>query len=350
MSARVDTIIKSLTSDNHVTIESLVGVALCVLAMIFVSAMVSFAQNTCLDRTISVNVYDERGVPVRDLSAANFQGKLHGQPVTITSATYDVGPRRIVILLDVSGSMVKDVSDYALKSSTMFARELVGSARPDTSFALLTFTSQIEDRVAFDQDRGPAEGELLKVATANWEKVKGLRKTAIRDAVMEGLHDFGPPQLGDTICLITDGGDNVSGEREADLRRALLASAIRVFPILVSRPSTNRGRTPETDGLGQMQGLGEYTGGRLVTLAGGRSPVWGYSPPAVWHATDQERQSIQQAARAVDAAVSELYKLTIRLPGPLNKDHSWSLEVVDASGQKKKDTSAIYPKELAACN
>jgi len=56
-------------------------------------------------RVVAVNVLDEQGRQVTGLTAENFRGKYRGQPVRIVAAEWDTGPKRIVILLDMSESM-----------------------------------------------------------------------------------------------------------------------------------------------------------------------------------------------------------------------------------------------------
>src|SRR5512139_2493676 len=63
-------------------------------------------ETTRTERTILATVIDEQGSIVKGLTAGNFRGKFRGKPVQINSVKFDSGPRRVVILLDASGSMV----------------------------------------------------------------------------------------------------------------------------------------------------------------------------------------------------------------------------------------------------
>jgi len=58
----------------------------------------------CLDRTIPVNVYTDRVDDVTPLAAANFKASISGKPILVRAATYDSGPRRIVILIHIPES------------------------------------------------------------------------------------------------------------------------------------------------------------------------------------------------------------------------------------------------------
>jgi len=56
-------------------------------------------------RSIVVNVFDMHGRIISNLTKENFRVLLNGKPVALLDARYSVAPRRIVILLDKSGSM-----------------------------------------------------------------------------------------------------------------------------------------------------------------------------------------------------------------------------------------------------
>ncbi|HUO14249.1 MAG TPA: hypothetical protein VMX38_04615 [Verrucomicrobiae bacterium] len=53
-----------------------------------------------------VNVFDSRGNPVRGLTKENFHLRVNGKPAVVLDARYSLSPRRIVVLLDMSGSMI----------------------------------------------------------------------------------------------------------------------------------------------------------------------------------------------------------------------------------------------------
>src|SRR2546421_7672124 len=56
-------------------------------------------------RSILVNVLDRNGNAVRDLTKENFLVKINKQPAAVVDAGYSLAARRIVVLLDMSGSM-----------------------------------------------------------------------------------------------------------------------------------------------------------------------------------------------------------------------------------------------------
>src|SRR5262245_48190564 len=108
----------------------------------------SFAQQTPTGqtRTLLVNVLDRQGNAVRDLSKENFRVHVNGKPVVVMDAAYSTAPRRIVVLLDMSGSMAGD-SDRSKKWQIVreAVSDLLEQTPPDVPIALLTFSDHVHD-------------------------------------------------------------------------------------------------------------------------------------------------------------------------------------------------------------
>src|ERR1700674_5965772 len=56
-------------------------------------------------RSLLVNVLDRNGNAVRNLTKDSFRVKVNGHAGALLDAHYNLAPRRIVVLLDMSGSM-----------------------------------------------------------------------------------------------------------------------------------------------------------------------------------------------------------------------------------------------------
>jgi hypothetical protein len=106
---------------------------------------VAAQEDPCLTRTLMVNVFDGAGNPVKTLGTANFRAVLRKQEVSVASVTYDTAPRRIVLLLDRNRSMVTVRAKW--KAALAVTEALVTWAPPQTSFAALTFTNHVEDKI-----------------------------------------------------------------------------------------------------------------------------------------------------------------------------------------------------------
>src|SRR5229473_548218 len=91
----------------------------------------SAQQDSCTQRVVFVSVEDENGQPVSGLTAANFHAILGKQSILITKAK-PAPVRRIVILLDRSGSMY---DDYMYRTSAFIASNLVQRSAAKIEFA-----------------------------------------------------------------------------------------------------------------------------------------------------------------------------------------------------------------------
>jgi len=91
----------------------------------------------CLQRTAVANVLTEAGQQVADVPASSFRGTFRGKPVRVVSATRDLGPRRIVVLLDASGSMGQP-GKWELARGAV--REIVLTSPAEYQIAFLIFT------------------------------------------------------------------------------------------------------------------------------------------------------------------------------------------------------------------
>jgi len=87
-----------------------------------------------------------------------FQASLRGQPVKIVSARINADQPRVVLLLDVSGSM-----NRWMDKARLLARDFIVSS-PKPHVALVTFSDHIVDTLGFE--RGP-DAILQKLTTLN---------------------------------------------------------------------------------------------------------------------------------------------------------------------------------------
>jgi hypothetical protein len=319
------------------------------LALIFVvpAAHALPAQtDSCLDRTIPVNVMTEQGQPVPGLSAANFTASVHGKPVQVKSANYDTSPRRIVIAVDVSGTMLSSSAGppggRTLNIGLLVARNLINAAPPDEQFALLAFSDRVEDKVGFDAGKTTVLMKLEKLRDLTPEEAKGHR-TAIWDSLGEGLSMITPTNSGDAVYVITDGGDNASKRTASELRQMFLSSGTRLFGLYIVDPVPAKGRAPELD-LHAIVDLANATGGEPNRFDFGhllRGDFVNVSPDS--------RQSFRLGSEGLLSYINGFYRLDVRLPEALDKPGNWKIEVLDESGRRAKRLQVIYPRQLAPC-
>jgi hypothetical protein len=176
--------------------------------------------------TIIVNVLDQDGRPVNDLSKNGFRIRIDGRPADLQKAEYKVIPRRMVLIIDLSGSMEGRVRSLANAA----AEEFISSAPLELPIAMVLSSGKNIETTGFDHPRNQTAVELKRIMEARGA-AKG--RSAIYDAIMAGIQILQPSQLGDSIYLITDGGENSSIASGSEVREALVKNQIRLFPFVI---------------------------------------------------------------------------------------------------------------------
>src|SRR5947209_2257239 len=105
------------------------------LTLIFTSAIVigtSVAQQgACKASEVPVSVISISGDVFRGLKAEDFVARMQKKPLTVKAATYDDGPRRVLLVVDTG----KKLSSDTRKAEDLMVQTILANARPQDSFA-----------------------------------------------------------------------------------------------------------------------------------------------------------------------------------------------------------------------
>jgi VWA domain-containing protein len=276
--------------------------------------------DSCLNRSVVVSVTDKKGNPVLNLQAANFRGQAGGEEITIVSAEPAPAPRRIVILMDTSGSMLEN-----LPVAKNVVLDVLSAAPPQAKIAFMTFAEKVDVKVDFT-------GSRVQIADA-LKSLTPRKRTALNDALIAGLRWLDSPGPDDLVFLITDAGNNVGKTTDKQLRQALRAANVRVLTFMFSEREPV---TPEeVFGEPDLSYLIHETGGTVAAYDSG----WlkGAKP-------DQ----LQLAVNMLLAQAVYAYRLGIRLTAPIDTPKRWGLKVVNVP-EKIKGPRIAYPDELMPC-
>jgi hypothetical protein len=315
-------------------------------SMVLAAALSLRAQgDPCLNRAVAVNVTTKQGQPVKGLTAVNFRGKFRGRPVDLVSAAYDTGPRRIVIVLDASGSMF---DKWPIEISV--AEDLLRSLPEPNSFALLIFAKRVEEKVDFRQGRMAVAGALKKLDARDWSIHKGpYGRTALLNTLVAALDLLQPARLGDAIYVITDGDDNASTARLSEVKVLFLAAGVRLFSLITLDEFEGRGRSAEERlGFSGLAELIQAAGGDYLAFRPGLPPDILSMAPRLLHITDRDRETMSTASNGFAREISEFYALQIKLRELSDKARDWQLEAGDF-GEKNLHLKVMYPHKLAPC-
>lgn len=136
----------------------------------------------------------------------------------VISAARQVAPRRVVMVLDRSGSMQGKKMEQA-KAALRFA---LGKLRPQDSFNLATFSDAVE-RFAPQPVAGTPENR--KRAEAFVDDISADGGTNINDALKAGLSQFPERASGNTLLFFTDGLPTVGVRDQSEILRNSVAAA-----------------------------------------------------------------------------------------------------------------------------
>ncbi len=303
----------------------------------------ALAQETpCLRRTVMASVLTLAGQPVASVLTSSFKGEFRGKPVRILSATRDLGPRRIVVLLDASGSMAgltKGKWDLVLRA----ASDVAAHAPPDSSVALLVFNDKVKQEVDFSAGPKAVLERIAQVREGRTPDRLPAGRTPLRDAVLEGLKLLEPVTPGDVIYVITDGGDNASKSSSIAVEKALLSAGIRLFGFLAADGPELRRTPEELSGPHDFLQLVQATGGNALQLNG-----TSWSEPR-YPEEERDRMALTAATRRLYLQMAQFYRLEVELPEPVNKRRGWKLEMVNERGAKMKEWQVAYQATLLPC-
>jgi hypothetical protein len=247
--------------------------------------------------------------------------------------------RRLLLLVDDSGSMATTDKFWLRKSkATKTAEEVVEKfiveILPRVPVAYGVFKEQLFVAAGFASDPGRLQEDIGNIK----QKSLGARKkrTAIYDALAEGLHLFGETQPGDAILLITDGEDNLSKHSPKEIANKLTQSGVLFFVLLVSEHISNPLDFASRQAL---LNIPRQTGG-MVNVLDAENPAWGFEKAAAGAAQD--------ISGFLHVQLLSTYRLQVEAPES-KKTQKWTLSLSEGADAQWKEVKLSYPDRLAPC-
>jgi len=294
------------------------------LTLLLLLPLASWA-NTC-SVSVPLNVFTKDRLVLRSIRPDQLSVKLHGKPAQITGFGLDVAPRRVIVLLDTSGSM-RGVGIDSWKLVPKLGAYATDILPADASIAVDTVNEN--PQIGSFGDRTQARARILAITR---ESIYG--RTPLFDTIHKVLLKLGPPLFGDILYLITDGGDDVSKLNEQNVINELASRGIRVFVILAmsARPRTEE----ERNGPELMLRLAEQTGGYVFAV------VRSFDGSA-------ERTALLKVAPFVESFITTSYRVQLSAPEAAAKPISLSIRYTGPQNELTKKSMWIYPHRVGAC-
>jgi Mg-chelatase subunit ChlD len=308
--------------------------------LFFVPTCLFAQQPDCLHRTIAVSVVDEKDAPIAGLTAENFRGSFRGAPVKIVSAKFDARPIKLVILLDLSGSMALGSK---LRVAQFIVADALSSAPAGSQVALITISDKAKIYAGLLQDKQAMSDLMRDVNRMDRTSLKG--GTALWDAVGAAVKLLSPPQPGDVVYAVTDGGDTASYMRKPDAVAALLDAGLRFFAFLVPDDDRRDMAAQRRVGRKELSELAEMTGGKVLNLP----PAGPLGSSIEYNLSPNGQKRISDAASLLYVRMQQFYLVEIELSKEVDNPRSWKLKLLANEGPLKK-ASLYYPKTLLPCS
>ena len=319
--------------------------AIFVVLVCIMAPVAAVAQAAC-GTDVPISVIRANGEPIPGLKASDFNGQLKKQALAIESLSYDVGPRRILFVIDTTRQLTAD----ARRAEVEFASAMVSAAQPGDSFALLTARG-IEQSAKFAADRSAVNQALKVLEQSAGENLGDTKKAGVLDAVAEGIGWFGEPRLGDAIVVFArDLEDNHKTDYKK-VARMLAERHIRLYGVafghLLLNNSTSAAMATSREGLGYVQPgivvpgeLGDANFFPLSINSGGYLVREDQGLAQKQFKLDElKRKQLQKTGALMAQLVDEFYRVRVNAPA-----HAEPLTV--GLKQSQPGSYVLYPLEL----
>lgn len=209
--------------------------------------------------SVPVNVVDEHGAPVPDLTADDFAIAEDGKPQKLAIFEREtLAPLSIVLAIDTSESVLRD-ENLEKEAARHFVKALV---RPQDEVDLMEFSEVVRELVSFTNDP--------KRIAQGFSQIRRGSATALYDAIYLASERLGESRpVADAanaatrrrvIVLITDGGDTVKGSRYMQALEQAQRAGAMVYSLIIVPVAADAGR--DTGGEHALIQMADDTGGK----------------------------------------------------------------------------------------
>jgi hypothetical protein len=274
-------------------------------------------------------VQDRKGQFVGDIRRDQIVVKQAA--ATVQRMELDNAARRILLLLDTSGSM-GDYKSISWSNVAQFAIRFVLQRKGDDSVGLDTFAEKDEVRVPFTTDSQSLAKHIEAITSSGKGRTMlGLALTEILSRKQDGL------RFGDAIILVSDGERSDADKTNfARLRDDLTRAGIRICLVRVP-PIMGPG---VTEGVSDSSRFVEETGGMEFNVINLLNKIQPFSGASV------DSDTLASTAQAAYAFTRTYYRLDLEVSEPIEKPRQLRLEIGDKRKGNIKGLHLNYSRYL----
>jgi Mg-chelatase subunit ChlD len=303
------------------------GLVIFTATMFATLSLQSQTSSQCAESKLLVNALNRDNRRIAGLKAADFAVTLGKKQASITKVEMHPLAPRVIILLDVSGSM----GEHQLPKAERFVMQTLLQEFPaDIPLAVMTFSDGPQLIADFSLNRESLRSSVFSVLNRR-ETWKG--RTQLASAIEKAIDAFGAPVIGDSILLVSDGGANWNEHNGFGAARLLNSSGVRLFAHLWNEDGL-RGTMEELTGQSVTSQVVEKSGGGLFWSV---PNDLGFQPAKI---VELDREIVGQIA------FPYLMNLQLEFSG------KWTPVRLKIDKNKVSDRQKIrlqYPQELPPC-
>lgn len=298
--------------------------ALYKLGLISLLIPLAFAQELPCDQQVVVNVRSSTGEFLPDLTPSSFHANIGGHEASVASANVFMGSNRLILALDASGSMTTEGNMSRWNAIKDLVEQIVYSAPPSTSLALLVFNSQTVRKLEFGHSRNELQAAIEKLPDAH-----GM--TSLWSSLLEASEMFGSQAPGDAVLVISDFEDNTHKANAAKVQSAFLDKRIRLFGLGIGTFDHYLFNAEDREGQEDFFALVKQSGGNLIK------------------SISESDKDLSIFSKQLFDQIGRFYVLTLTPSVALTKPGRLNLSVVAPNGRKEKGIALAYPERSRSC-
>ena len=289
-----------------------------------------YAQtNSYSTQVFTLAVRDRQGRFVTDIQPNQIVIK--GQAANVQRLELDNAPRRILLLLDTSGSM-GNYKSLSWSNVAQFAIQFTLQRKGDDLIGLDTFAEKDQMLVSFTVDSQLVVRHIEALTSSGRGRTMlGLALSEILARREDGL------RFGDAIILVTDGDRSDADKTDfTRLRDDITRAGIRICMVRVP-PIVGTGATRIE--VSDASGFVKDTGGTEFDVINPLNEVQPFGGARV------DPEKLDSTAQAAYAFTRTYYRVGLEVSGPIQKPCQLTLEVLDQQ-KKMKHLQLNYPRYL----